>query len=82
MPSIPVEPKPVVSAPIESNEPIRDDASARRIAALLTTLQNEPGVRSDVVARGRALASDPDYPPPEVIKQLAGLLVSETAIGQ
>jgi hypothetical protein len=47
----------------------------RRVAILLSMLENKPEVRTEVVARGRALAADPSYPSPEVINKLAGLVV-------
>jgi hypothetical protein len=67
-------PSPLVSeAPAQPVDPV----AVRRVAALLTMLENKPEIRSEVVARGRALASDPSYPPPDVISKLADLVVSE-----
>jgi hypothetical protein len=53
-----------------------DPVAVRRVAALLTMLENKPEIRAEVVARGRALASDPNYPPPDVISKLADLVAS------
>jgi hypothetical protein len=38
-------------------------------------LQNKPEIRPEVLARGRALAADPNYPTPAIINKLAGLIV-------
>jgi hypothetical protein len=36
-----------------------------------SVVRNQPGIRSDVVARARLLAADPNYPPVAVIRQIA-----------
>jgi len=38
------------------------------------TLANEPEVRAEKVARGKALIADPNYPSKEQLKKIAGLL--------
>jgi hypothetical protein len=38
------------------------------------TLANEPDVRAEKVARGKALIADPNYPSKEQLKKIAGLL--------
>jgi hypothetical protein len=38
-------------------------------------MQATPAVRPDAVAKGVALAADPNYPPAEMIQKLAGLIV-------
>ena len=40
-----------------------------------------PAVRPEVVARGKALFSDPTYPPLEIIDKLANLFVSDARGG-
>ena len=40
-------------------------------------LENKPEVRPEMIARGRALAADPDYPQPDVINKLASLIISD-----
>lgn len=42
---------------------------------LQSALKNTPEVRSDVVARGKALAADPTWPPRQIIEQLTKLIV-------
>lgn len=70
-PTLPAHPAadPVVAPP--------DNTSLRRVAALLAMLENKPAVRPEVVARGRALAADASYPPPDILSKLAGLIVSD-----
>lgn len=43
--------------------------------ALRAALNNSPEIRPEVVARGKALAVDPNYPPREIIEGLAKLMV-------
>ena len=76
IPSLPIEPKgPSTPAALEP-APAPDLVSLRRVAALLSMLENKPEIRFEVLARGRALAADPSYPPPDIINKLAGLVVS------
>lgn len=42
---------------------------------LMQALRNQPDVRSEVVDRAKILASDPEYPPREVIASVAKILV-------
>lgn len=56
---------------------VQDPVAVHRVAGLLAMLENKPDVRPEVVARGRALAANADYPPPDVINKLAGLVVGE-----
>ncbi len=42
---------------------------------LKQTVANEPDVRAEMVARGKALIADPNYPSQEQLKKIAGLLV-------
>jgi hypothetical protein len=73
MSSSPIEPQaPSTPAPAA---PSPDPVVVHRVAALLAALENKPEVRSEVVARGRALAADPSYPPPDIINKLAGMVV-------
>lgn len=63
-------------APTPAPKDSPDIVSLQRVAALLSALQNNPEIRPETVARGRALVADPSYPPPEVINKLAGLVVN------
>lgn len=71
--------KPVTSSSAGQKPAVTDgeQLSSSSSQALRTALQNTPEVRADVVARGKALASDPSYPPLHIIEKLAELMVSE-----
>lgn len=69
-----------VSAP--QTDSVSDQVEGEKLSssstkALREALQNSPEIRPDVVARGKALAADSNYPPREIIDTLAGLLVNE-----
>ena len=53
----------------------RERLSTDQSQALRAALARTPEVRSEVVARGRALAADPAYPSPEIIGRLSALIV-------
>jgi hypothetical protein len=76
-PQSPVEPKGAPTAPTQPVSSGTDEVALRKLAALLTMLENHPEIRPDIVARGRALAADPSYPPPDIINKLAGLIVAK-----
>jgi hypothetical protein len=44
-------------------------------------MNNCPDSRAEVIARGKALAADPNYPPAEVVGKLARLFVADAASG-
>lgn len=67
---------PAAPAPAPAALP-QDNVDLRRVAALLTMLENKPEIRPEVLARGRALAADPTYPSPQVIDKLSRLIVSD-----
>ena len=58
-----------------SGGPGADRFSPENTAARKTALQNQPEVRPEVVARGRALAADPSWPTPEVLRQVGGMIL-------
>lgn len=51
--------------------PRRDLFSSESAATLRAELQRQPEIRPEVVARGRALAADPAYPPLSVLTSVA-----------
>jgi len=59
----PATPRPLPTRP--------DRISTESAAFLRSELARQPAVRSEVVARARTLAADPNYPPPSVIKSVA-----------
>ncbi len=44
--------------------------------SLNTALNNTPEIRPEVVARGKALAVDLNYPPRQIIEQLSKLIIA------
>lgn len=51
--------------------PRPDRISTEHAAFLRAELQRQPEIRPEVVARGRALAADPSYPPKEALREVA-----------
>jgi hypothetical protein len=41
-------------------------------------IAGEPEIRPEMVEKGRVLAADPSYPPSDLIRQLAGMLVNSS----
>lgn len=52
-----------------------DQFSAENSAALRAALASQPEIRPEVVERGRALAADPAYPSPEIIRQVGAAIL-------
>ena len=52
-----------------------DRVSTQSAAALRAALTHQPEIRPEVVERARALANDPSYPSPEIIRQVAAVIV-------
>jgi hypothetical protein len=55
--------------------PGTDRFSATNSAALHAALAAQPEIRPEVVARGRALAADPAYPPVAVLRQIGQMFL-------
>jgi hypothetical protein len=53
-----------------------DRLSTDQAEQLQQALAQYPEVRPEMVARGQALAADPNYPPPEVIAHVAEQIVN------
>jgi hypothetical protein len=60
----------------------QDSVSTTNATILADALNSQPEVRPDVVARGRLLAADPNYPPAAVIKQVAGMIVNSPDLSE
>ena len=45
----------------------------------LEALRNEPAVRAEEVARGKALADDPNYPSNDLLAKLAEIFVNDSS---
>ncbi len=71
----PVKPKTVPpKAPEVRAEP--ESSSATREARLRDILAQEPAVRAEEVARGKALVTDPNYPSADLLAKLAEMFVN------
>ena len=59
------------------NAPIQPDSlSTKNASYLQSALDLQPEVRPDVVARASALAADPNYPSPAIMKNIAGQILA------
>jgi hypothetical protein len=65
-------------SPIDPETPSADAAETLEeiAAAALEREDIAPTVRAEKVARAKALISNPDYPPKEVLQSVAGLLAN------
>ena len=59
-----------------------DRLSTAAAQQLQNALASQPEVRPDVVARGQALAADPDYPSAAVIRSVAALIVNSPDLSE
>lgn len=53
-----------------------DRFSPENSGALKAALQDQPAIRPEVVARGRALAADPSWPTPEILRSVGSAILS------
>jgi hypothetical protein len=53
-----------------------DTLSTSQSATLQAALLRQPEIRPDAVARGKALAADPNYPSAAVIRQISAAIVA------
>jgi hypothetical protein len=60
----------------------RDRLSTDKAQQLSEALTNQPEVRPDVVARGQALAGDPNYPSPAILSRVAGMIVNSPDLSE
>jgi hypothetical protein len=54
----------------------QDSVSTDNLDGLRSALAGQPEVRPDVVARGLALAADPNYPSAAILKSVASAILS------
>ncbi len=59
-----------------ARSPQADHFSADGAAALRASLQSQPEIRPEVVARGRALAADPGYPSREILTRIGRAILA------
>jgi hypothetical protein len=58
-------------APIEPAKRPSAPAATTDVVHLRSELRRQPEIRPEVVARAKALAADPNYPPMEVLRAVA-----------
>ena len=61
---------------------VRDRLSTENSQQLSAALQNQPEVRPDEVARGQALAADPNYPSASILSQVAGMIANSPDLSE
>lgn len=70
----PVRPELTPASTASRNRPVTppsDQISTESAEFLRAELKRQPEVRPEVVARGRALAADPNYPPMAALRKVA-----------
>jgi|LakMenEpi03Aug12_release.lakeMendotaPanAssembly.Ray.scaffolds.fasta_scaffold519936_3 hypothetical protein len=74
----PAKPKTPLAKPAPEVQPETLTQSAKNDRRL-DALRNEPAIRADEVARGKALANDPNYPSDDLLAKLAEIFVNDAA---
>lgn len=59
-----------------------DQISTESAEFLRAELKRQPAVRAEVVARGRALAADPNYPPMETLRKVAAQILKSPDLSE
>ncbi len=59
-----------------------DGMTAEGSSFLRAELARQPEIRPEVVERARRLAADPDYPPTEVIRHVAGQILGSPDLSE
>ena len=62
-------------APVQAPKPEEVKAETEKLAQLTQQVQELPDNRPDVVARGKELLADPNYPSADVEEQVAKILL-------
>jgi hypothetical protein len=62
-------------APVRTRAARLDQVSTESAAKLATELTRQPEIRPEVVERAKALAADPNYPPPEVMRRVGEMIL-------
>ena len=62
-------------SPTKHFAPRPDQISTEHAAFLRAELQRQPEVRAEVVERAKQLAADPNYPPTEVLRNVAAQIL-------
>ena len=76
----------LVSGPAPATErpqtPRSDQISTEGAAFLKAELDRQPEIRPEVVERARALATDPNYPPVEVLRNVAEQILNSPDLSE
>ena len=70
------------SAPVRESADRLDKISTENAAFLRMQLQKQPAVRAEVIARAKALAADPNYPPVEVMRKVAEQILNSPDLSE
>ena len=62
--------------------PRSDQISTESAAFLRSELARQPEIRPEVVERARALAADPNYPPVEIIRNVAEQILNSPDLSE
>ena len=77
--SVTVPPKPAArSAKPAKETEAGETPQTTKQEKLLAAVQNEPEARPEEIARGKALAADPNYPSDDLLSKLAGVFVNDS----
>ena len=71
-----------VAPPARPTAPRADRISTAGAAFLRAELIRQPEIRPEVLARARALAADPDYPPLAVVRTVAQKILAAPDLGE
>lgn len=66
---------PTGPAAVRPASPPPDQLSTENAAHLRAALLRQPEIRPEVVERGRALAADPSYPSPDILKHVSAVIL-------
>ncbi len=69
-------------APERPQTPRSDQISTESAAFLRSELARQPEIRPEVVERARALAADPNYPPVEVLRNVAEQILNSPDLSE
>jgi hypothetical protein len=62
--------------------PADDQVSTEGAAKLATELARQPEIRPEVVERAQALAADPNYPSPEIMRRVGEMILGSPDLSE
>lgn len=69
-------------ATVRPLSPRPDQLSTESATFLRTELTRQPEIRPEVVERARALATDPNYPSPAMLKQVGAMILNSPDLSE